>query len=375
MDRQLLKSMFILSKQDVLSLLDLCLDAAVFTQNENLYKQNQGTPMGSPISVVLAELTMQHIEESIMSSTICKPKLWKRYLDDSIAIIPRDEVDSFHIFLNQINPHIEFTYEMENEHRLPFLDLMIYRRENGTLSFSIYRKPTFTGNYLNFDSYHPIAHKRAVVKSLVDRAKNLCDEDTYSNEIKIITSNLCRNGYPRSLVNSINNPRLSNRNNNSNDIKYCSTPYIKGTSERVGKILREYNIQLSNKPSQSFKNQLYNVKDKNKPDENTEVVYKIECNDCDISYIGETKKQLKDRVKQHEAAVRNKTSLSLVYQHVAENNHTMNFPGAKVLAKSKQEKPRKLLEAFYTYSDQNSINRSQYFSVFYKPIIQNVLKK
>ena len=26
-------------------------------------------------------------------------------------------------------------------------------------------------------------------------------------------------------------------------------------------------------------------------------------------------------------------------------------PGAKVLAKSKQEKPRKLLEAFYTYSD------------------------
>jgi len=73
------------------------------------------------------------------------------------------------------------------------------------------------------------------------------------------------------------------------------------------------------------------------------------------------KKQLKDRVKQHEAAVRNKTNASLVYQHVAKNNHTMNFPGAKVSAKSKQEKPRKLLEAFYTYSDSNSINRLQNF--------------
>ena len=137
--------------------------------------------MGSPISVVLAELTMQHIEESIMSSTTRKPKLQKRYLDDYIAIIPKDEVDSFHLFLNQINPYIEFTYEMENENKLPFLDLMINRRENGSLSFSIHRKPTFTGNYLNFDSYHPIAHKRAVVKSLVDRAKNLCDEDMYGN--------------------------------------------------------------------------------------------------------------------------------------------------------------------------------------------------
>ena len=95
-------------------------------------------------------------------------------------IIPKDEVDSIHLFLNQINPYIQFTYEMENEYRLPFLDLMIHRRENGFLPFSIYQNPNFTGNYLSLDSFHHIARKRAVVKSLVDRAKNLCDEDTYS---------------------------------------------------------------------------------------------------------------------------------------------------------------------------------------------------
>ena len=121
------------------------------------------------------------------------------------------------------------------------------------------RELYFTVNYLNFDSYHPIAHKRAVVKPLVDRAENLCDEDKYSNEIQIINSNLHRNGYLRSIVNSMNNPRISNCNKNSNNIKYCSTPYIRGTPERVGKILKKYNIHLSNKPSQSFKNQLYNV--------------------------------------------------------------------------------------------------------------------
>ena len=53
------------------------------------------------------------------------------------------------------------------------------------------------------------------------------------------------------------------------------------------------------------------LQDKNKTDENTEVVYKIECNDGNISNIDETKRHHKERIKQHEAAVRNKTNLSL----------------------------------------------------------------
>ena len=110
-----------------------------------------------------------------MSSTICKTKLWKRYLDDSIEIIPTNEVDSFHLLLNQINPYIQFTYEMENEHRLPFLNMMIHSRENGSLSFSIYRKPTFTGNYLNFDSYHPI------VQSVTATSRRVKDKDVDKN--------------------------------------------------------------------------------------------------------------------------------------------------------------------------------------------------
>ena len=71
------------------------------------------------------------------------------------------------------------------------------------------------------------------------------------------------------------------------------------------------------------------LKIKNKTDENTEVVYKIECNDCNISYIGETKKQLKDLVKQHEAIVRNKINLSLVYQPVAQLLRRQSFSKIK----------------------------------------------
>ena len=79
---------------------------------------------------------------------------------------------------------------IESSFILNRLQNMSYRvmKQNESSSFSTHRKPTFTGNNLNFDSYHSIAHKETVVKSLVDSAKNLCDENTYSNEMKIMIS-------------------------------------------------------------------------------------------------------------------------------------------------------------------------------------------
>ena len=47
-----------LSSDDVLTLTDICLKGAVFQQNNVIYKQEHGTPMGSPVSVALAELSM-----------------------------------------------------------------------------------------------------------------------------------------------------------------------------------------------------------------------------------------------------------------------------------------------------------------------------
>ena len=62
------------------------------------------------------------------------------------------------------------------------------------------------------------------------------------------------------------------------------------------------------------------MKDKRKIIEIDNVIYEIPCSDCNICYECETKKQLQDRVKQHKAAVRNSTQLSLLFQHVSEHN-------------------------------------------------------
>ena len=45
-------------------------------------------------------------------------------------------------------------------------------------------------------------HKRAVIKSLSDRAKRLCSEDTLGPELNAIGEDLAVNGYPRSFIES-----------------------------------------------------------------------------------------------------------------------------------------------------------------------------
>ena len=48
-----------------MKLVEICLEASIFRFNGQLYRQISGLPMGSPISVVLSEFTMQEIEKLI----------------------------------------------------------------------------------------------------------------------------------------------------------------------------------------------------------------------------------------------------------------------------------------------------------------------
>ena len=83
------KTRTLLEKEDILELGKLCLSSTVFTYQDKLYKQVQGTPMGSSVSVPLAEIVMQEIENQICSNSPNPIKFWRRYMDDVIAIIPK----------------------------------------------------------------------------------------------------------------------------------------------------------------------------------------------------------------------------------------------------------------------------------------------
>ena len=95
-----------------MDLLNLCLTSTYFQYNGKHYKQLHGTAMGSPVSVVVAEIVMQNIEESALSTCRQTIPLWLRYVDDTFTAVRHDEIDAFHHHLNEQNTDIQFTGEV-----------------------------------------------------------------------------------------------------------------------------------------------------------------------------------------------------------------------------------------------------------------------
>ena len=66
-----------------MDILNLCLTSAYFQYNGKYYKHLGGTAMGSPVSVVVAEIVMQNIEEQALATYTRTVPLWLRYVDDT----------------------------------------------------------------------------------------------------------------------------------------------------------------------------------------------------------------------------------------------------------------------------------------------------
>jgi hypothetical protein len=150
--------------------------------------------MASPVSPVIANLCMEEIEEEAISNAITPPKSWYRYADDCHSIIKKNAVESFHQTVNSIDTDISFSVEHESNGQLSFLDTLTIRRNN-VIHVTVYRKPTHTDIYLDYNSHHHVRHKKNTVKTLIHRARSLpttaVDRD---NELKHVSQALQTNG-------------------------------------------------------------------------------------------------------------------------------------------------------------------------------------
>ncbi|BHF77893.1 hypothetical protein SprV_0602100300 [Sparganum proliferum] len=141
----------------LLELLDLCMETN-FSFDQQYHQQLKGAPMGSPISGFLAEITMQKLEAT--AYPLVNPKLWLRYVDDTFVIVKKDQLETLHNTINSTMPGIKFTLEKEVDKELPFLDVLVQRKTDGTLRTSVYRKETYAEVILHYESNRPISHKQ-----------------------------------------------------------------------------------------------------------------------------------------------------------------------------------------------------------------------
>ena len=86
--------------------------------------------MGSPLSPIFANLFMENFEKKAIESYPLKPKLWKRYVDDTNVLWPygEQELNKFFEHLNIQSVDIKFTMEVEKNGSIPFLDVLVYKK-------------------------------------------------------------------------------------------------------------------------------------------------------------------------------------------------------------------------------------------------------
>ena len=136
-----------ISKAFFIELMKSATSGVEFSFNDIMYKQTDGVAMGSPLGPALVNIFVRFYEEKLFSQ-ISKPSTYFRYVDDTFAIF-RNEEESENFFnqLNCLHPSLKFTFEKEKNSCLLFLDVNVERTVTG-FETNVYRKPTFTGQYL-----------------------------------------------------------------------------------------------------------------------------------------------------------------------------------------------------------------------------------
>ena len=342
----------LLSVSDIITLLRFCLNSSEFCSKGLFYRQKFGCPMGSPVSVIVANLVMQHIENKILSNNFCDVLFWRRYVDDAWAIIPEQNVVRFVDFINTIEDSIKFTVEREDHNlSLPFLDILISRNPvDCSFKISLFSKPTQSNRYLQFSSHNPMSHKRTVVKCLTKRSTLISSDDDVSKfQTGHVLNALLENGYPYHFIRkNVFSRNHVTRDRHDNVCSVC-LPYVSKTSESIARVLRRYKINTVYKPCLRIRHFLPTPKDRVGPAERCGIVYRIKCNDCDLTYIGQSGNSLNTRVSQHRSALRLfHPQKSAVAEHSLNEDHKIDWKNVDVLEFEPNFYKRLFLEAWHS---------------------------
>ena len=98
--------------------------------------------MGSPVSVVVTEIVMQNIEEQALATYARTILLWLPQIDDAFTALQKDEIDDFHENLYRQKADIQFTKEIEENGKIPFLDCLVTRDNSNLQKTDTYRPIT-----------------------------------------------------------------------------------------------------------------------------------------------------------------------------------------------------------------------------------------
>ncbi|KYN20105.1 hypothetical protein ALC57_07533 [Trachymyrmex cornetzi] len=180
------------------------------------------------------------------------------------------------------------------------------------------------------------------------------------------------NGYPLKMIFDNMNKRtkklrangcteigenVNDNNNNGEKLRNLIVfPYIKTITSKVTKVINKSKTIIGYRCINKLDRFINTHKDKNEYRDNNNVIYKINCIDCDVSYVGQTKRHLKTRIKEHRNNIKYESKHSVVTKHITDYNHKFNWEKVKILDHETNFKKRLISEMIHIKGQTNGIN-------------------
>ena len=303
------KSRTNLTLDHIKSLIDLCLENSYFLWNEKIYKLIDSGPIGLSLMVVMAEGFLQVIEKNAINIAVAYPVsvapiTHRRYVDDTHdRFLNKEDSEEFLRILNAQDPHIQFEPEYENEDKeLNFLDCSIMNTGEGRYQTKVYRKDAITNVQIKSNSDHDEKIKDGIFKGFLHRARTLCTEKYLADEIEFLIDVFVENGYRRKNLEKLAKTLPTRRDEVNDNTKRVSLPFVSSISKKLKKAYSKAGLKTVFKSGRTLETILSS---RNKPTlskNSSPGCYRVPC-ECGGNYIGQTKKQIRSRLNEHQKAI------------------------------------------------------------------------
>jgi len=219
-----------------------------------------------------------------------------------------------------------------------------FHNENYETIYRIFEKNNYPPDLIN-----------KIIKETIFEVKRKMQSISNNNTNNTTNNNTQNQHVPtENAHNSISEEQNHIRLEGSRTI-YKSITYVPKLAENLKKKITKINknLKIAFKPKNQLRKHYTQLKDDIKKEEKSAVIYKVDCEDCGKSYIGQTCRKLKDRMNDHKGYIAKKSPCSGLAAHAINENHQFNFEIVKINDTENNRKKRETTETIQIYQQKS----------------------